>query len=443
MPYNFFQFLIIYFLLISSRVLTLISKLIGRSGTALPGILIEKYFSRYLDLFTKNVDQIIVITGTNGKTTSRSIINTLLESAQITAASNFGGANIMRGLAVTIISNLNWNLSPKAKYLVLEVEEATLPKLSSIIKIDRLLITNLFRDQLDAYGSIDQTGIFFTDSIDNIYKKNPEARLILNADDQKLLDFIPQQILHNSNLVSGFSINNHTQKYESTSFNHTIEPKLIVKSIEYKNGNMHLDLSPTNWISKTIISSLEGEYNAYNLIGAILTIDDLITQADLQILSQQKAVFGRGEIIKLGNCNIHLYLVKNPAGFEQVLETTMLKMLSLKNCALVFAINDNIADGRDVSWLWDVNLNPFVNQITSQNIQLLTSGSRGLDMLLRLQLNNLSVKESNYLPQFSQLLESINNHSDVFILATYTALNQIRVEIGKLTQIDDITNRQN
>ena len=456
---NFFKYLGI-----SLKTLSKITK--KGNGTSLPGLVVEKYYPKLIKLLAKNYKNIILITGTNGKTTTRGIICHLLKNNSYKVCTNQGGANILRGIITTLLNNLDYKNQPKSDYLVLEVEEATMPILTKFLKPDQIILTNIFRDQMDAYGEINQTLDYFDVAITNSLAQNSDLKILANGDDTKLSNYLNQKryakLINYFGVESNNQINNQIQ-FESAEETHAINPNQIIKAklisnnginISFQSSNNSSDSSNSNHFDSPQLSetrlNLSGLYNLYNAWSAILATKNLLTKTQIQTtLPSFGAIFGRGEVINIDDKTITLFLVKNPAGFDQILQTLNYLDNANSNNGLIISINDNIADGRDVSWLWDVEFEKYFDSLNANFNQIITSGTRGLDMLLRLEIDhfkNLTV-ENNYKNNSQNLLSEImkSNSStppiaNWTICATYTAMLEIRSELAKITPLKNIDN---
>lgn len=438
---------------IFANLATFASRLLSKNATSLPGILVELYWPFLIKPMTKDLDYIILITGTNGKTTTRGIINHLLESQRIEITTNRGGANIMRGIATSLINNLKWNLKPRVKIAVLEVEEATLPRLAKYIRADQLIITNLLRDQLDAYGSIDQTGDYFNQSILTLQANNPALNLILNADDSKLLTFIPSNFP--TNQIQGFGVKaefggvKYEQNIQAVDTQFVVHTATNIQS-SWRGIKFDYDYAQNQ---STVTASLPGLYNVYNILAGLVSCQIQLDTNLAPEVSNIQPVFGRGEIIRYKNAVIVLNLVKNPSGLDQVINLIPefaqdFDGRIVRGC---FLINDAIADGKDVSWLWDANLEQLAAAVKAsplkyEHLDFFAGGSRGMDMLLRLQTSGIPVDIDNYLPSADILIERIieenrTNPSNFFICGTYTAMMEVRTRLGQLVELPRIDSR--
>ena len=454
---NFFKYLGI-----SLKTLSKITK--QGNGTSLPGLIVEKHYPKLIKLLARNYKNVILITGTNGKTTTRGIICHLLKNNGYKVCTNQGGANILRGIITTLLNNLDYKNQPKNDYLVLEVEEATMPILTKFLKPDQILLTNIFRDQMDAYGEINQTLDYFDIAITNSLAQNSDLEILANGDDIKLSNYLSQK--RYAGLINYFGVESDNEinstiknqiQFESAEEIHAINPNQIIKAKLISNNGINISFQSSNNSSNSNHSdspqlsetrlNLSGLYNLYNAWSAILATKNLLSETQIQTtLPSFGAIFGRGEVINIGNKTVTLFLVKNPAGFDQILQTLNYLDNTNSNNGLIISINDNIADGRDVSWLWDVEFEKYFDKLNSNFNQIITSGTRGLDMLLRLEIahfKNLTV-ENNYKTNPQNLLSEITKPDSQItnwtICATYTAILEIRSELAKITPLKNIDN---
>ena len=405
----------IYYLLTTwfVKILTAFLRITGKGrGTALPGLIIEKYFSSLIPYFFSNLPYVILITGTNGKTTTRTMLVSML-SGKSKVVHNKSGSNLIRGILSELILQTNFWGQINADYAVLEVEEATMPKLTKYIKPEQIIITNLYRDQLDAYGEIDRTENFIKESILN-YK---ETTVILNNDDPKVR-----------------KLNNFALKTLTYSLNDKLKNDFLYEGEEIQNGVksdymgvevvINYDLTTSYKINNKLVHiSIPGYYHVYNSLAAIASATYAGVNIDecIDTLSNIKPAFGRGELLELSDKKVMLLLVKNPAGFN--LNLKLLKNIDKPN--IVMLLNDNIADGKDVSWIWDSSLE-ILNEINPS--QILLGGTRLHDMHLRIKYayeNNSKITTFNNLESLVKQINS-SNKEFYYIFSTYTAMLQFR-----------------
>jgi len=433
-----YLFLLVF--IIQAKLLRLVLSLLKKgNATSLPGILIELYFPWMIKTLTKNYKQIIVISGTNGKTTTRSILVKIFSEAGFKVCTNLGGANIYRGIATSLLFDQSWYARPKSEILILEIEEATLPKISKFLKVDKLILTNLFRDQLDLYGEIDVTLNYFKKSLALLDSEKME--LIINADDAKLVGLTQ---LNLKTKILGFGLNIPIAKKPKFELDYIAWPETIIDNLwELSYIDKHKSSSITDNFTKFVISkssrkqflgvefqtNLNGNYNLYNCLAAILASSEIDISIIQKALEMKTEVFGRGEIIKIQNTVIKIILVKNPASFDQVLDQIS---ESKETENLAFLINDRIADGKDVSWLWDISFEDYLSSLKIG--QVLTGGTRGMDILLRLEYAGLKVSLENNQDSLENLLLKILEKPSFTVLCTYTAMIELRELLaGKVT----------
>jgi lipid II isoglutaminyl synthase (glutamine-hydrolysing) len=434
------QHVFLFIVVVCANIISSLSRLLGKgSGTALPGYFVEKYSPWLLEPLLKNYEEIIVITGTNGKTTTRTILSHIYKSLGKSVVTNSGGANIIRGIASTLLQDKSLFGKAKHKIAILEVEEASLPILTKYCKLNTLILTNIFRDQLDAYGEIDTTLGFFTTAI----TQGMPTRIIANTDDKKLLSSIPSAY---QNRLEGFAVTDPTADlptYESIELSSNIYPNTFVNAEKMSTTQTQTHISidtPGARLEATI--SLLGVYNVYNTLAAIMASYPQFGNSALSVLASYKPAFGRGESIHINNASIQLMLIKNPAGFEQVLDVIHTSNQN-KPVSVAILINDNTADGKDVSWLWDANVEQFVKNQAIHWVR--TGGTRGLDMLIRLKYSGIENPQKSWYKETVQDLvsDTVAHTGTVYILATYTALLSVRKELGKYIKLDDISTSGN
>lgn len=408
-----------------AKTLGFLSRLSGRGeGTSINGLIVEKYFPSILKYYNKKYKKVVFISGTNGKSTSRSAITNILESNNLTVCSNARGANIYRGIAAALLEDTRANGSLKSDYLILEVEEATLPRLSKYIQPDILLLTNIFRDQLDAYGEVDKTLSYFKEALDTYSEIKSNTSIVANMDDNKLLSSIEgwDQATYGFGLSDDLN-NLDYEKSEEVVFNFNQTYKIE----SFENNLATSTEGEFEW-------TLEGVYNLYNAIAAIAVVRQILNNSHdiFKGLATLEPMFGRGEEFKLeGDKTAKLYLVKNPAGFNQVLD--LINNNYGDNSLLAIGINDNIADGRDVSWLWDVKFEQFIDN-NNWNNRIFTTGSRRLDMLARLNITNYNTDLSQA-QDISTIVNTFlsSEYKRLIICSTYTNVKEVRDGLNNQT----------
>ena len=433
-------------------------RLFGTGGTSLPGKLA---LMLYPDILKVLADQykIILVTGTNGKTTTSRIIEQILADNHVLYTSNRSGANLISGLATTLISDVKINSTARSKTALLEVDEAAFRVASGYIKPSILVVTNFFRDQLDRYGELYSTLNAVKEGISNI----PDTTLILNADDSlcaSLGNDVPNQVIYYGLEASAISDDNRLSlnndasfclycmskyEYEFRSYGHLghfkcpecgysrPEALIQVSKIPSMSGSFSRAVfsTPTGTFSTQI--NLPGLYNIYNALAGVTFAEVMgfSHEKTIHALSTFESGFGRMESINLGDKNIQVILIKNPAGFNQVLNY----LLTVENPSVIsFLINDKIADGTDISWLWDAELEAL-SEIQQRVYRFFVSGTRAEDMAVRLKYagvfaDHITIEYDNAV-MLNSALGLLKSGETLFILPTYTAMLDIRKVLKK------------
>lgn len=419
------------------------------SGSALPGLVAQKIDP---NLITKLADKIpggiILVTGTNGKTTTSKMIAGILETSGKKVIYNFSGSNLSRGIASFLIQHTNfWGTRMKGDIGLFEVDEATMPEIIALVRPKAVVVTNLFRDQLDRYGEVDKTAQI----IGKALSLAPEAKVILNTDDPLVasLSSFNQNVLYfgiddNYETLSKGAIDSRNcvscgaeLDFNPRFFGHLgnyicpkcgeARPKLdySLTNLRFTVENSIATLSkPQGKVEISI--QLPGLYNLYNALAASALCDFLGVSGEIisQALEGISAAFGRMEKIDLPDGKrIFLMLVKNPTGFTQTIETLT---FDKKQKTILVALNDNFADGTDVSWIWDAELEIIHDYVKNTVV----SGIRGEDMQLRLKYADFNMQEVSLEKDLGQALEKgitqLQQGETLYVLPTYTAMLELR-----------------
>ena len=388
-----------------------VTRLRGNGGSALPGLVIERTNPKFVrNVLSKLPYGVVVVSGTNGKTTTTKIVAELLQAEGLKVFTNKTGSNFVRGVISAILKDIK--LSGKFNYdiAVLELDEAHAVKFCEVVPINYALLLNVQRDQLDRFGEIDHTAELLQKVAENAQKA-----VILNREDPRiskikaekcvyfgLSDALLKKFPSDDNLLDKTDIKASSQPADVT-----LE-KLNGQKATYRiNGSeYHTDLT------------LKGIYNAYNAAGALALVDTILPDVPndrfIATLSKVESAFGRGEVFKINDAEVEILLVKNPSAFQ----------LSLASFVddehdYMIAINDNIADGRDISWLWNVDFSKLTNV-------KMVSGIRAADMALRLKYDETKVEKIEENLTIAVEKFTAANKKPKRIFATYTAMLEIR-----------------
>lgn len=423
-----------YIALIIGKLLRFVAKMRG-GGSALPGLLIERLDPHYLSTITQQLPHgVVVITGTNGKTTTTKTVVELLESQGMRVFSNKTGSNFVRGVIAASLDHTTLAGTLKADIAVLELDEAHAVHFIKKVKPTYSLLLNVLRDQLDRFGEIDTTASFL--------QKVAEATtdtVVVNCDDP----FIgtPEFVKDISASVHGYGVSDHLLSiFESDNALHdetahhtplTCGQKTTLTDIDQAT----LSVTYPDQKTSTITTQLKGVYNLQNATGA-LALCHAILGKNLNYttlhtaLEGVKPAFGRGEVIQVKDQPLELILVKNPSGFKLSLHS-----FSASQRSIMIAINDEYADGRDMSWLWDVDFSslrvPGVHTVT---------GARSYDMTLRLKYDEITPLHTE--PTIEKAIDSfIANTPDQprQIFCTYTSMIAIRKHLRTYAKMENIS----
>ncbi len=387
------------------------SRLRGNGGSALPGLVVERTNPKFIRKILEKLPYgVVVISGTNGKTTTTKIVSELLTKQGLKVFTNETGSNFVRGVISAIIKNIS--LTGKFDYdiAVLELDEAHAVKFSEVAPITNSLLLNVQRDQLDRFGEIDHTA----ELLQKISTAT-ENFTVLNREDPRVSKIKAKHPIYfglSSTLLKQFPSDDNLLTKTVTQTENlpacvTLE-KLKDQTATYKVNNK----------SCSVELALKGSYNAYNAAGALTlchcVLPDVEPEHFVADLAEIQSAFGRGEVFNINGVDVELLLVKNPSAFQ----------LSLANFVddkhdYMIAINDNIADGRDVSWLWNVDFKDL------PKVEI-ASGIRATDMALRLKYDGVACEKIQ--EDLSEALKIFVSTSKKpkRIFTTYTAMLELR-----------------
>ena len=429
----------VIFLIIGKIVLKLLRFLRVGSGSTWPGhiiLFLNKNFIKQLLSVNKNLKTVFV-TGTNGKTTTCSILTYILKHSNFRVFNNAEGANLLNGVATAIINNCRINGKINYDVAVFEIDENTLHLVTKQISPNIVIILNLFRDQLDRYG---ETDIIVNKWKNSLMKLDKKTKIYLNGDDPQvsyLGNELKAKIVY-FGLANDYLTNEEIKHDVDSIYCPKCQRRLFYKGISYSHlgnffcvcGFQRPQIKTINIIKKDY--QISGIFNFYNITAATLALnDDFLIPIDKikELIRDFKPSFGRQERIKLFNKYIYFYLAKNPVGLNQSIDL-LLSKINKKRDVIWFILNDRIPDGTDISWIWDVE----IEKLKILQNKIFVSGDRTYDMALRLKYADIKeiIPIKNLKEAMKKIKENSEKNSNIFILPTYTAMLEVRkILIGR------------
>ena len=433
-----------------ARAVGALSRRSGRGGgTTLPGRMLVRMAPDAIDRLAAGLDRgSIVVSSTNGKTTTAAMISGILRADRRTPVHNRAGSNMHWGVATAL-------LEQSGDEGLFELDEAWLPRVAPQLRPRLLVLGNLFRDQLDRYGELERLADEWSELVARL---DGSCEFALNADDPLIADLGRDKELRRRPGVTYFGIEDESQALPELQHAHDAKhcrrcgapyvyerafvghlghytcpncdadrpsPDVAATRIELhgiSGSSVHVE-TPDGGLDLEL--PLPGLYNVYNALAAITAALRSGVPLDRvrDGLESMRAVFGRVETIEVSDKPVSILLIKNPVGANEVLRTLQLES---NNGAidLWLALNDRIADGRDVSWIWDADFELLADGVR----RVVCTGTRAPEMALRL-------KYAGWPRDTIEVIESIDASLDqavsaapdrLFALPTYTALLELR-----------------
>ncbi len=428
-------------------------RLLGRGGTDFPGRIALALCPDLLGRLAKDVT-VVIVTGTNGKTTTSRMLEQAVADAGISYLANRSGANLLSGGTAEFCAASTLGGKCRKDFALIEADEAAFKAISSFVDAKAIVVTNVFRDQLDRYGEV-------THTLDNIrigISHSPNAVLCLNADDSlvaSLADELPNRVIFYGVNVPVYAdrvaevsdapycirckseyVYDHITYGHLGSFRcpncgyHRQTPEVAVTEvpeITAEHSRIRLRAGGSDY---DVLVNLPGGYNIYNAcaamaMGQAIGLDPAVTAAALEHFS---CGFGRMEQFEIQGHSLRMILIKNPAGCNQVLNylTTVQEPLLFVAC-----LNDRAQDGRDVSWIWDVEFERLA-ALGDRLDGLYVSGERAEDMALRFRYAGIPTEKLRVIKDYGRLMEAIlAQDKPAYLMPTYTAMLELREKISK------------
>ncbi len=413
-----------------AKITALVIRLLGLgSGSALPGRLALFLYPSVLEsLIEEHPSSIsVVVSGTNGKTTTTGLLKQILsDNGYPKINCNQEGANLYYGVVTAFLLNTDYRGRLKSPDYIIEADEAALSSITKVLKPSIIIITNLFRDQLDRFGELDSTQKLISKGIE---AASSDCQLILNANDPRVSALAPHsQQRHLFQVESTHQISNlDAQNLTSlNSYPYQSLTKIKVEHEGLEGSDLKISSNLPNSYDYSLALSLPGLYNAYNFAAAASAAQLLGISPDAISKSVQNyhSEFGRAEKYEIHGLKVQSFLIKNPTGCTEVLKL----LEQSQGACFMIAINDNYADSRDVSWLWDAE---WERLRTTSGSKFICSGHRAEDMALRLAYAEIPPEDIRCIEDLdlalkSSLEEASKRQSPLYILPTYTALLNLK-----------------
>jgi UDP-N-acetylmuramyl tripeptide synthase len=434
------------------RVAGRLSRWLGRGGgTTLPGAVARRVAPHLLPHLTQQLALgVVLVAGTNGKTTTTRMIAALLEAAGVRLVHNRSGANLVSGITAIMLSAVDWRGRVRADMALFECDEAALPQVVRETQPRMVVLHNLFRDQLDRYGEVDTIA---TNWLHALHQLAPDAVVCVHGDDPSLARLASQLTCHvvvygNDDVQSargsvvhladaGFCRCGTPLTYTTRFYAHVghffcgncgfVRPVPEYALTQVHSTGLHgseLQVrTPT--ASVDLHLPLPGLYNALNAVAAYATVTELGYQPDVNaVFAQMPAAFGRYEVVHTGQHEVVMALIKNPVGASETIR--MLVEAWAEPAAVLIIINDRDADGTDVSWLWDADFEYLVPAVRAVTV----SGLRAADMQVRLYYAGLDTALLQRIDALDTALDAclhaLPTNATLYVLPTYTAMLEFR-----------------
>ncbi len=428
-----------------ARAVGQLSRLAGAGGgTTIPGKLLWKLDPGAVDRLAARLPfGSALLSATNGKTTTAAMAARILRG-RVRLAHNNSGANLVSGVASTLLDARGAQLG------LFEVDEAALPEVAARLRPRAVCLCNLFRDQLDRYGELEHVAERWRAAVAAL---SPDAALVVNGDDPQVGD-----LAHERSGAVVFGVDDPSRARPS--LQHAADSKYCIRCgtpYEYAaayvghlgdyrcpscgHGRPALDvvareieLEGLDGVAFRLVMpegerrvrlSVPGLYNVYNGLAAAALASSLGASLEEIVsgLEGFSAAFGRFERIAIGERRLLMLLIKNPAGANEAIRT--LVEAGAPSLAVI-ALNDAIADGRDVSWIWDVDFEPLIPGLE----RLVVTGDRAAELALRFKYGGLDPEEIDLLPSLERALdrglELTPAGGELILLPTYTAMLALR-----------------
>ena len=437
-----------------ARAVGAVSRRRGGGGTSLPGKLLVRMEPTAIGVLAGRLPQgCALVSATNGKTTTTALASSILERAGVSLVHNQAGANMAGGIASTLLAAAGPRGTIAGDLGLFEVDELWLDRLAGELHPRVVVLGNLFRDQLDRYGELDTIAERWGDAMSEGAGK--QARLVCNADDPLIVDLGRERpgVLYygvddDSLALEGMAHAADAKHCRRCGAPYTFDavylghlghyhcpscgqrrpsPTVLARSVTLEGvRSAHFRLSTPEGDAEVKLA-LPGLYNVYNaLAAAALAVALEVSLADIvDGLQSTEAAFGRAETVSVDGRETRILLVKNPVGANEVLRTLALEP---GGHDLLGVLNDNTADGHDVSWIWDADF-----ELLAGRVRVATcSGTRAPELALRLKYAGIEPERIRVIDDLPRALLSAaadrpaTGGAPLYALPTYTAMLELR-----------------
>ncbi len=443
------------------------TQLLGRSGgTAIPGLVAERVDPHLIGKLAARLPEgTVVVAGTNGKATTARMLADILAAAGKTVLNNGAGSNLSRGIAASFARRSSLLGRPDADVAVIETDEGAFPAVVVAVRPRVIVLNNLFRDQLDRYGELNSVAAKWKAALADLA---PGTRLVYDADDPTLCALADAAAPGTIRIPFGLGPHDYTLPalahaadaalcakcgtplaYRALSVGHlgdwycptgdNARPPLAFATTDIRLLGMEgatFTVSHGDTPRLDVATNVPGLYNVYNALGATAAAVTLGVAAEVVAAALRAFVapFGRIERVELRGRRLTLALIKNPTGANEVLRL----VTTAPPAPLLICINDLIADGRDVSWLWDTDFEVLAGYPAPISV----GGIRALDMAVRLKYAGVPDDRITVVPEIADALVAVAERAeaggDAYVLPTYTAMLAARESLHTLGALSDV-----
>jgi UDP-N-acetylmuramyl tripeptide synthase len=422
-----------------------VSRLAGRGATSLPGVVLLRLDARAIERLAADLPRgSVVISATNGKTTTAALSASILSRAGIATVNNFAGANMAGGVASALLEARG----DGGELGLFEVDEFWLAPVATALDPKVIVLSNLFRDQLDRYGELETIGERWSELVTAV-----PAQLVLGADDPLIAELGVDAAspiyfgIEDENVARAGGLAHAADskqcrrcggayRYERVYIAHLgiyecescgqrrPNPQVSAHAVELDGVRAARFELRTPAGRGLVQLALPGLYNVYNALAAaaLATALDIPLTTILEGLAAAPPMFGRAERVVVGERELQILLMKNPAGANEILRTLTLEPGERD---LLGVLNDRDADGRDVSWIWDADFEDFAPRVR----RVTCAGSRAAELALRLKYAGVPASRITVERDLARALDGAIGASaeqTIYALPTYTAMLELR-----------------